>query len=556
MSKIQTKTFITHNVTQALKQYEEENLIPSTECDFSIIKLDTYLKSNANQEYELYTKEILQKILNKDKIINENISFKQNYTIEVAAKKKQDIDLNYNINFSEYYTHPKLILYPTSKISYKNYKPIDLLKILFKEFNKIKVSHKILINIFDDEMKKTLKILVKYIYAQKFVKRVAIPLFSGIEPLIARKSELTLLFQEKEQKNELLEVEKNELLVRYQKPLFGKKGLTAFGELIDNEYSHNINDLNAVVDLNSIRIEEDENYKDYYSKVKGYIYYDGKSLRVDNKIRLNEISRNKEIIDKELHNNIEVIISQEDASRDSIKEGVDLVSETIHVDGFVGAKSRLEAVNLEVKGATHQDSKQIAKFATINRHKGTLRCHEAKISLLEGGVVHATTAIIDSCIGGEIHAQDVTINHVKNNLKVYASNSITIKLVSGEDNTFEINYQKVPVITTKIEYIEKNIEELKYKLSQAKLNNLDKVEDIKKEIQTLREDIKKIEESYKSAKISITQAFRGLNTIIFSIDSDNTIKYKTKNKAYNDFHLEITEELIILHPVEQSIPIQ
>ena len=73
--------------------------------------------------------------------------------------------------------------------------------------------------------------------------------------------------------------------------------------------------------------------------------------------------------------------------------------------------------NLQVDGATHKDSKQFAKSANINRHKGTLRCSAANISLLEGGVVHATTVNIDSSLGGTVYAQDVTISNVKHNLK-------------------------------------------------------------------------------------------------------------------------------------------
>lgn len=554
MGQTQHQIFKTKNIQETLALYAEQCLLPVSECDFTIKEVATYIKSNKSNENERCTIKLLEKLTDK-KIINEHISFHQIYTIITVPKKNTTITLEYAINFSEFYAHPKIILSPTSNIPHKNYKPVELLKLLFKEINKIKASHKILINLFDEEMKKTLKILIKYIYAGKFVKKVAIPLFDGIEPIVRQKSKLTLLFQEKIQKNELLEVEKDELLVIYQKPIFGNGGLNAFGENIDNEFSNNIDDLNATVDLESIRIEENNNFKRYYSKFRGYIHYNSKEFSVDNKVRLNEVSRNKEILDKELHNNIEIIVAQEDSSRDSIKEGVNLVSETIQVDGFVGAKSRLEAVNLKINGATHQDSQQSAKFAKINRHKGILRCHEARIALLEGGTVHATTAIVDACLGGEIHAQDVTINHVKNNLKVYASNSITIRLISGEDNTFEINYTRVPILLRKIELIQENIDELKYQLSQAKLHTSTKINPLKQEINSLRNEIKEIKDSYKTAKISIAQPLRGLNNIIFRINADTQLKYKTEAKAYDDFYLEIRDNFITLHPTEQSCTI-
>lgn len=471
-------------------------------------------------------------------------------------KEKTDLELLYTIDFSKYSTHPFIILSPESKIPYTTNKPVDLLKILFRELNKIKAYHKILINIFDDDMKKSLKLLVKYIYAKKFTKRVKIPLFNGIEPVITRPSKLIFWFKEKEHKGEVIEVEENELLVEYKKPIYGQNGLNAFGEYLDSAFANNVDDLQARVDEKSIKIEESATTKRYISKIRGYVHYDGKELLVDNRIKISEISRHRDLVDDLEDNNIEVVVTQHDTNRDTIKEGVTLVSERIHVDGFVGAKSRLEAVTLEIEGATHQDSTQYAKYATINRHKGILRCHEAKISLLEGGTVYATTATIENSIGGSVYAQDVTIGHVKNNLKVYASNSITVRLVSGEDNLFKINYRDIPILQSKIEFINNDIDELKYKLQEAKRHSLSRVEDIQQEIEKLKQEKEAIQNSYQKATITIKEPLRGLNTIVFTIDDTHEMSYKTEAKAYSPFFLEIQDSLITLQPVKETLIIE
>lgn len=265
------------------------------------------------------------------------------------------------------------------------------------------------------------------------------------------------------------------------------------------------------------------------------------------------ISRNNETVASEEENNIEVRISQNDTTKDSIGEGVELVSETIHVNGHIGAKSVLEAINLQIDGVTHQDSKQYAKFAKINRHKGTLRCHEAKITLLEGGEVHATSVEIESCLGGSIHAQDITIGLVKSNLKVYASNSITITQVKGEDNLFKIGYKDVGVLTSKVDLINEDIDELKYKLEEAKKHSQSKVASLKQEIALLNSKQDEIFCSYKNAKISIEKPLTGLNKIVFVIDSENEITYKTEAQEYTPFYLEIDEDKIILQPTGRSI---
>ena len=556
MPKVEKKIIKTKYIQEALNTFAEENLILPSECDFIIHKVDTYIKTNATDSFELYDKNTQKKYFDKEKVINEHVEFHQVYTITAMKKEKTDLELLYTIDFSKYSTHPFIILSPESKIPYTTNKPVDLLKILFRELNKIKAYHKILINIFDDDMKKSLKLLVKYIYAKKFTKRVKIPLFNGIEPVITRPSKLIFWFKEKEHKGEVIEVEENELLVEYKKPIYGQNGLNAFGEYLDSAFANNVDDLQARVDEKSIKIEESATTKRYISKIRGYVHYDGKELLVDNRIKISEISRHRDLVDDLEDNNIEVVVTQHDTNRDTIKEGVTLVSERIHVDGFVGAKSRLEAVTLEIEGATHQDSTQYAKYATINRHKGILRCHEAKISLLEGGTVYATTATIENSIGGSVYAQDVTIGHVKNNLKVYASNSITVRLVSGEDNLFKINYQDIPILQSKIEFINNDIDELKYKLQEAKRHSLSRVEDIQQEIEKLKQEKEAIQNSYQKATITIKEPLRGLNTIVFTIDDTHEISYKTEAKAYSPFFLEIQDSLITLQPVKETLIIE
>jgi len=547
----------TKHVKEALKRYATDNLIPLSECDFQLNKVETLLKNSRNHEYEHYTKERLQEYLDKDKIINEHVEFSQIYTITAMHQEVQELDLLYSIDFGRYATHPKLILSPDSKIPYKLYKPVEMLKLLYREFNKIKISNEILVQLFDDSMKKTLKSFVKHLYAGKFTKKVKIPLFDGIEPIVARDSRVIFWFQEKENDGIVIEVDKDEILIEYKKPLYGKNGLNAHGKNIDSLYAQHHDDAHIEIDPKSIRIEEDKNSKRYISRARGYVHYDGVKLSVDNRLRLHEVSRNKHVINSEdEENNIDVIIAQHDVTKDSIGEGVELVSECIHVEGFVGAHSKLEALDLDIKGATHQDSKQYAKFAKINRHKGTLRCHEAKIGLLEGGVVHATKVNVESSLGGQIYAQDVTIGHAKNNLKVYASNSITIRLVSGEDNVFKISYRDIPILKAKRAFIQEELEDLKYRLDQAKRFNKDDIKLLEDEIASLKIEEKKITESYKTATISVEQPFRGLNHIIFTVDENNELHYKTDAKAYLPFHLKVEDEKITLLPPAISIIIE
>jgi len=554
MSKIQNELIKTKKIKAALQKFIAQHLIPPSEADFQITGVDTLLKSSDSESFKHYPKDQLKSYFNKERILKEEISFTQIYAVTLIHRPKKDLELLYDIEYGKFSTHPKLILSPESKIPYKQYKPTELLNILYKEINKIKAYNGILISIFDESLKKALKTLIKYIYAKKFIKKVKIPLFEGIEPVVARDAKLIFWFKEKEQEGVVVEVAADEVLVEYKKPIFGKSGLNAFGEYIHAQNAKGMNDLDAKVDTQSIYIEEDTHSKRYKAKQKGYVYYDGKVLAVDNKLRLNEVSRNRSILNsQEEQNNIELHIKQHDITKDSIGEGVSLSSENIHVDGFVGAKSLLEAHSLEIEGATHQDSKQFAKYAKINRHKGTLRCHEAHIKLLEGGSIHATKAIVETSMSGFIYAEDVIIKQVKSNLKVYATNSITIEVVSGEDNHFEINYQKVPIILSKIDYIKKDIEELRYKRKQAERFHPEKLAQITQKIKEYKAEIEAIKNCYLSAKVDIKHPLKGLNIICFTIDKENQLLYKTEAKRYETFYIEKEDNTLILQPPALSL---
>lgn len=557
MAEVLQKRETSRHIKRALEDFARENSLALDECDFKLLKSDTYIKSNANEAFELFPKDKLKTYIQREKILNEHIEFQQRHHIVLHKRKKSPLNLLYEIDLGEHISHPSLILSAESTIPSQHYKPQELLKLLFLELNKIKAHNEILVGIFDETMIKHLKVLVKYIYMKKFIKKVRIGLFDGIEPIITRKSQLIYWFEKKEsvQDSQYKEVQKGELLIEYKKPIFGKSGLNAYGNLINATYTTNEDDLQAHIDEESIEIQEDANSKKYLSKIQGYVHFNHNNFSVKNKILLDKISRNTSQLASKEKNNIEVTVSQHDTNRDSIGEGVSLKSESIHVNGFVGAKSIIKANRLTIDGATHQNSLQYAKFATINRHKGKLRCHDAKIKLLEGGEVHATTVNIEASLGGTIYAQDVTIGHVKNNLRVYASHSISIRLISGEDNLLHIGYESIPIQKSKIAFLEGDIEELKYRLEEASRHTPEEIPIIKQEINTKKKSIDAIKLSYRDAKITIEQPCRGLNTILFKIDDKHEISYKTGANSYSPFYLEFDEDTITLLPIKKSINI-
>ncbi len=557
MSEIKNTTIKTKNIKDAMINFASEHFTPLNECDFNIKSIATYIKTSSDDEFKLFNEDVTEHYKDKDELINQHVEFQQLYTIIATKPIGLEVKLNYSLELDEFECNPYIILHPDSHILYKTHKPTEIFRLLVREINKIKAKNGILINLFDEKMIKNLKAFTKYLYGGKFKKRIRIPLFEGIEPEITRAGKLILWFNHKymQEKHQIIEVEKDEILVEFKKPIYGKSGFNSHGRQIDKNYLNNADDLQTPIDNNSIYIEENEDKKLYKSKVKGFVHFSKTLLSVDNKVKMDKLSRVEDSLAKEQDNNIEVYISQNDTTKDSIGEGVELVSETIHVNGHIGANSILEAINLQIDGATHQDSMQFARVAKINRHKGTLRCHDAKIGLLEGGTVHATNLEIEASLGGTVYAQNVTIGHVKSNLKVYASESIKLRLVSGEDNLFKINYKDIPIVNSKIDFINDDIRDLRVSLEQAHRHNKSKVKSLQEEIINFKSELKNIKESALRAKISIEKPLKGLNNICFTLDNDDEIIFKTEAQSYKPFYLEVTENKITLQPVKKSISI-
>ncbi|MFA6137956.1 MAG: flagellar assembly protein A [Sulfurimonas sp.] len=545
----------TSNIKKAMQEYASENKTNVSECDFTLNSVETHVKDVLHDKFRLANEDLNLIYSDKNKILNEHVQFKQIYNITIKKASTKELSLSYSLDFGEHSDHPNIIINPDSEIPYKTYQHADLYLLILQEINKIKAENSILVNLFDGPMRKNLRAFIHHLYAGKFTKKIRIPLFDGIEPEVTRASKLIMWFQENNKHNQVIEVAEGDLLIEFRKPRFGKNGLNAFGEEISNMLGSNKEDLECDIDEESIKIVEDDTKKLYKSKKKGYVNYTEDSLSVRNKININELSRHSGSVASDEKNNIEVLISQNDSNRDSIGDGVVLVSEIIHVRGHVGAKSILEAANLKIEGATHKDSTQFARFADINRHKGTLSCNNAQISVLEGGEIHATNVNVGTSLGGTIHAQNVTINHAKNNLKIYASNSITIKLISGEDNFLKINYKEVPVLMKKLSFIADEIAELKYSLEEALRHNPTQASIIQNKILDLKQEQNSIKNSSLEAKITIEQPLRGQNTIIFTLPDGREIVFKTDAHSYEPFHLKINEDSITLLPTNKTIPL-
>ncbi len=544
------KTVVTKDVKSVIQEFASDTITPLKQCDFKLHGISTYIKTCHMDGFSKLTDPLKERYADAEALLNDRVVFQQLYKITPRKADKCTLLLDYSIEKGVFNTHPVLVLKPTSIIPYQLFKPQQLLVQLVQELNKIKAMHGMLIGLFSDCMIADLKQLVKRIYAKKFTADVEILLFDGIEPELSKPSELLYHFKTKSTKSQITEVDPGELIVEFIKPVFGRDGLNARGKRVARGDTDNREAIDFTIDDATIDVKEDDERILLYSKKRGFVQFDGEHIEISNKLTLEKVKRVQSKVAQEEKNEVEVVIAQDDITQDSVGEGVELTSEVIHITGHVGDKTKLEAKALTIEGATHQGSMLFAKDASVNRHKGMLRCHKAHIKLLEGGEVHGTHVHIDAALGGTVCAETVTIGHVKHNLKVYATKSITIDKLSGEDNNFTIDYEKVPIATSHIKYIEEDLSELRYRLDEANKHSPEKLPYLQEKMNLLKAQIEQIKNGCFEATITLNQTVLGLNTITFTLPQRQQLVYRTRSDMkYEPFHLERDGDNVTLQPV-------
>ena len=545
----------TKSTLAAVKEYATEHGYPYEKLDYTLLGLQTYFKTCNHQAFVKFHDAYKVEYKSPDKLIKDNARFLQIYKIKIHPRKKKKIHLVHRIEKGEFNTYPIMIISPDSTLPLLEIGEQEMLKLLYTEINKIKSKHKMMVNLFSECMVKDLRSFVNKIYQHGFTQEESILLFEGIDPEISEPSKVINHYLEKHKGEKVTEVEDSELIITYVKPKYGKAGLNALGQRIDHGTTNNLAKIEYQIDKASISVQDDETEIRYYSKKRGFVSTLKNRLSLSNTIILEGINRVEGKVTKKEENEVAVVISQTDVTRDGVGEGVELVSESIHITGHMGAKSSIEAKDVEIEGATHNEAFVTARTAKINRHKGTLRCHKAEINSLEGGTVYATHATINAALGGQICAEHVTVKSLKHNLKVFASKSITIERILGEDNHFVIDYRKLPVLQSKLQYLTEEHDEIAWKYEDAKKHSPDKLDALKAELDKKESEIDEIKLCHFDAVITIMAPVNGLNTIEFAIPEQQTsLIYRTKEaKTFEPFSVRQYEDKLVLEPVGVEI---
>jgi hypothetical protein len=505
------------NVNEMLLKVSKDYNIPLSSLDFEILDVKTYIKTEDDPEFVEVDDE--SRIFFKDEISlrNEKNEIKQVYEIEIKKYEISDFELIGDMKINNKFTEAKFIISPKSLLINVDF---DKLK---KELNKKKVRNSLLINIFDEEMNKSIeRIVAKIKIIGSLENEEEIILCKGLDEIPTIQGEIIYHYKKNETslKKELIyPVKKDEILIEIKKPRLGKNGRNCKGKIIPVEKVKDFEIPNITYDNKTIKKEENKEKIVFIALKNGYLYKDGDLFTVKDEIEVRQINIKTGNVKDAEDNDIKIDVKESDALKEAIGDNTIVETTKLIVRGNVGNSAKVKAKILEIMGQTHKKSKIYTKKGEINVHKGYIEADEIKITRLEGGIVKVNKVKISQVIGGEIYAKKVDIEILGSHLTCYALEEIKIHILKGSENKLIIAPAKV--------LGETDINKLQIKLEEIKRDLRINITNYNKRIKILKENKNSVDELKKLYLENKSKGIKTSSTIIKKIKEYNLFKEKT-----------------------------
>lgn len=555
---------ITKDIKSTINHLAEESQLDIKDLDIDIIETKLYIKNdNTNEKYVSFKKVVghPERNLTTD-ITQDNTSLKESYKVLIKRKIGSIWDLTYEINLDEKNQNltPTLEIEPKFKFKTELVTKQKAFDNLLITINKIKAYYGLITSIFTKNTKKDITNMISKIFKNDLSENFTIRLFDPILPTITEPPEIIKYFGEKES----VPTENNLIMeILPQKP--GQNGINAYGDIVKTSTDYEKVDI--TYDETDVRKEIVDGIEKFYTKKGGLINFTDNHIKIENTIKLEQISR----LDNQLltgnmdnTNNVVLDIAQTNMMKDTVGAGVHLISETINITGHIGEMSSLEGKEISVEGSTHKTSTINGKNVKINVNKGMVRCNNATIKILEQGSVISTDVKIDTVVGGIIEGNNIEIDTIKKPVIIKALNYIKINKIECENNKFIIT-KDLPLTNKRNEILEKKLEKEIDTLQnmQKDKENKEGTEELIKEkeeqIQKIKDELNLIKFHYKEAYISVNGEVPPFNEFTFLFDIYKINYLVEKEKKYDTFKLnEIKDDNnnvidTVLLPVNKSI---
>lgn len=555
----------TSSVAQTIEHFCKEKNIPLQKIDFDLLGFKTEISSSTTDEKP----KTATYPINEEEWLDKTLSFRQSYDIFLRfATPSPDFQVQLGFGGNKYLTSVIAFIKPTSILA--NLENIE--EKLETELNKKKLRLGMMIGIYDENMKKSIKSLADYLRSgSKLERDFKIDIFNGPEFVPTRDDKLDLLFQKTDGGNVkpgVFSTTAGSTVMVYIKAKLGKESRDSKGRFLEVVEPKVTNETDIKVG-EGIEIIDSDDERVYKAKKTGFIVFDGASLDVTEEMALHEVSLKTGSIDAGMDANAKLDITDDNPDSEAIGDNMSVRAAVINVQGSIGANASIEAKEVSIGGQTHKTSKIIAGKAHIKNHKGYIEADEVEIDTLEGGEVVAKKAVIGTSIGGKVKADECYIKVLGSNNIIETTKLVEIENPQGGENKIvveaaanagdmkELNDLEAKIsklqkgIEEKEEYLKKelkevesataSVNEIKAKIEEerkknsplanvllAKLKhfsaNLDKAKEVQKVLADEKEELKHLLEEtdllqYRvlDAKIKAVNTWKGYNFVSFKL---------------------------------------
>jgi hypothetical protein len=513
---------VAKNINSVAKEY---NTKPS-KLDFHIQAVRTFeLDNEATKEWVELEGGLLKRLDNRTHYANENIEYKQMYTVRIFQKDDYDDpfrDSVTHLTASKDFTSVYFIVEKGSELHYRETLERDMIELI----NKKKVLNGILINIRESGYREELTDFLNKkipVLKEDFVLRVA----HGVDSTPQVNDKLEFLYRkefEDKARSEgridhanqgfVITVENGETIIRYTKPLKGIPGRDCRGRLIKTPEPTALHIPEFKVSPN-IKEKDSDKFIDYIALKDGNVIFneEEETYDIEDHVQTGALSfKGTGSINAGKDRDIEIDVKETNAENDAVGMGVKVTVSTLSIEGNVGEHAEVDAHQVTIKGQTHKTSIICADEIDVDIHKGKIFGDKVNIGRLEAGVVEAEVVHIKDAVGGIIRAREITIDNLFSYVKAFSSKRIEITNIVGSENLLVIDLEGykdgVSEIDETREILTETTQRVEY-LQRMLKEELDEVMEVRKAFTNANKRLKKYQQHDIEAPEALMEVLRG-----------------------------------------------
>jgi hypothetical protein len=477
----------TEDISRTITEYAKGFKLDPQMLDFDILSVGTIAVNEKEGNLAIFDTARGERV-SRELMSDEKIKIYQRLNVRIRPYEEQPAKVDISLSSDKLFTRIIATIKKESKLIY--YPQLD--SYIYDEINKRLAKHKILIAVFENDLKMQIDNLVSMIKAgRKLTDDYKMVVAESKDFTPTEDDGITFYFEQKKKIDEdtpdfynrgfIVGVSEGELLIEYKKARQGKSGRDVKGSFIQAP-EPKINNIPIFQVTQNVNVEENDKIIRYIAGKSGYVIYNSLILDVQEELKVQEVSfKNTGSIIVDEDKNITLDITETNPIVDAVGSNMTAKANEVIVRGSVGDRAKIYAEKADIKGMTHSTSCVYAKNAEIAAHKGFLEAQTARVERLEGGEIVADTVHIGHASSGKVRARKVYITNLGSNCTINASMLIDITNILGTDNKFVFEIGATP---TEEEFFE---ETKKKEASYSKIFS-EKNDDLRKKLRIIEDN--------------------------------------------------------------------